>query len=103
MLVLTEAAAEIVKAIISGAANPDGSSGPGLRITTAPETGDPEALQVSAAPQPSANDQVIEADGAHIYLEPQAAVFLDDKVLDAQLDSSGMAHFSLDVQGSAWP
>jgi iron-sulfur cluster assembly protein len=45
------------------------------------------------------NDQVIEAAGAHVYLEPQAAAYLDDKVLDAEVDPEGKAHFSLGLQG----
>src|SRR6185369_857898 len=53
-----------------------------------------------AAPGPSENDQVIEAAGAHVYLEPQAAVYLEDKVLDAEVDSEGKAHFSLGMQGT---
>ena len=95
MLVLTEAAAEVVKALTSSPQAPDG----GLRIAPATaEPGTPEALQVSAALGPSENDQVVEAAGAHVYLEPQAAAYLDDKVLDAQIDSQGNAHFSLGMQ-----
>jgi iron-sulfur cluster assembly protein len=96
MLVLTEAAAELVKSLTSATETPEGS---GLRIassTTEPES--PEALQVSAAPGPDENDQVIDAAGAHVYLEPHAAAYLEDKVLDAQIDSEGKAHFSLGVQ-----
>lgn len=96
MLVLTEAAAEVVKAITD---TPQAPEVAGLRIASATaEPGNPGGLQVSAAPGPDANDQVIDADGAHIYLEPQAASFLEDKVLDAEVDSEGTPHFSLAVQ-----
>jgi len=96
MLVLTEAAAEVVKALTSSPQAPEGS---GLRIASSiPEPGAPGALQVSAAAGPSENDQVIEAAGAHVYLEPRAAEYLDDKVLDAQVDTEGQAHFSLTAQ-----
>ena len=99
MLVLTEAAAEVVKAITS---TPDASEESGLRIASAgADSADPGALQVSAAPGPDENDQIIEAAGAHVYLEPQAALYLDDKVLDAQVDQEGKAHFSLGLQGPA--
>ena len=99
MLVLTEAAAEVVKAITSTQEAPEGS---GLRIaSSAADSADPGALQVTAAPGPGENDQVIEASGAHVYLEPQAALYLDDKVLDAQVDQEGKAHFSLGLQGPA--
>jgi len=96
MLVLTEAAAEVVRALTSTPQAPEGS---GLRIApAAPDPADPGALQVSAAPGPSENDQVIEASGAHLYLEPEAAAYLADKVLDAQVDGDGNPHFSLGVQ-----
>ena len=97
MLVLTEAAAEAVKAITSTPQAPERS---GLRIaSSAAEADDPGTLQISAASGPRENDQVVEAAGAHVYLEPQAAAYLADKVLDAQVDQDGKAHFTLDVQG----
>ena len=96
MLVLTEAAAEVVKTLTSTPQAPEGS---GLRIaSSSPEPADPEALRVSAAAGPGDNDEVIEAAGAHVYLEPRAAVYLADKVLDAQLDNEGNAQFSLGMQ-----
>ena len=96
MLVLTEAAAEAVKALTS---TPQAPEGFGLRIASSGAASEsPGELQVSAAPGPGENDQVIEAAGAHVYLEPQAAVYLQDKVLDAKIDSSGQAHFTLGLQ-----
>jgi Fe-S cluster assembly iron-binding protein IscA len=97
MLMLTEAAAEAVKALTATTQLPAGS---GLRIASSasePET--PGALQVSAATGPSENDLVLEAAGAHLYLEPKAAAYLEDKVLDAEVDQDGQAVFSLGVQG----
>ena len=58
----------------------------------------PVKMSFSAA-GPGETDQVIDAAGAHVYIEPQAAVYLEDKVLDAQVDSEGQAHFSLGMQG----
>jgi len=96
MLVLTEAAAEVVKSVTSAPETPDGM---GLRIaSTTPEPEDPGALQVTAADAPSENDQVIEAAGARVFLEPSAAAYLDDKVLDGQFDEQGNAHFTLSIQ-----
>jgi iron-sulfur cluster assembly protein len=93
MLVLTEAAAEIVKSVTSTPQAPDGA---GLRIaSSAPQPDDPSALQVKAAAGPGENDQVIETAGARVFLEPQAATYLEDKVLDAQVDEQGNARFSL--------
>ena len=47
---------------------------------------------------PVEKDQVIEAAGARVFVEP-GAVYLEDKVLDAQLDEHGKARFTLGVQG----
>ena len=69
-----------------------------MRIASHAQDGNPGALEVSAASGPGEDDEVIEAAGAHVYLEPQAAIYLQDKVLDAKIDSSGQAHFSLGLQ-----
>jgi Fe-S cluster assembly iron-binding protein IscA len=99
MLVLTETAAEVVRALT---ATPEAPEGTGLRIASAtPQPHDPGALQISATSGPDENDQVIEAAGAHVYLEPQAAAYLEDKVLDAQVDADGKARFSLGMQNPA--
>jgi iron-sulfur cluster assembly protein len=96
MLVLTEAATEVVKSVTS---NPQAPDGAGLRIaSSAPEPENPGSLQLTAAAGPAENDQVIEAAGARVFLEPTAAVYLQDKVLDAQFDEQGNARFSLGVQ-----
>jgi Fe-S cluster assembly iron-binding protein IscA len=96
MLVLTEAAAEVVKSVTS---TPQAPGGAGLRIaSSAPEPQSPGALQLTAATGPGENDQVIEADGARVFLEPQAAIYLEDKILDARVDEQGEAHFSLGMQ-----
>jgi Fe-S cluster assembly iron-binding protein IscA len=96
MLLLTEAATEVVKSVTT---NPQAPDGAGLRIASAaPEPGTPGELQLTAAPAPDENDQVVEAAGARVFLEPNAAVYLEDKVLDAQVDEQGNARFSLAIQ-----
>lgn len=95
MLLLTETAAEVVKSVTSTPQAEDG----GLRIAASAEAPEnPGELQLSAEPQPSDNDQVIEAAGARVFLEPNAATYLQDKVLDAKVDEEGNAQFSLAVQ-----
>jgi Fe-S cluster assembly iron-binding protein IscA len=97
MLVLTEAAAEVVKSVTT---TPQAPEGAGLRIaSSAAQADNPGALRLTAEATPDQGDQVIEADGARVFLEPQAAAYLEDKVLDAQIDEQGMAHFSVGVQG----
>jgi len=99
MLVLTEAAAEVVKSVTS---TPQAPEGAGVRIASpALEPGDPSALQVTATAGPAEEDQVIEAAGARVFLEPRAATYLEDKVLDARVDEQGYAHFSVGMQDPA--
>ena len=96
MLILTEAATEVVKSFTS---NPQVPEGAGLRIASStPGSENPDSLQVTATAAPGENDKVIENQGARVYLEPQAAAYLEDKVLDAQVDGQGKAHFFLGEQ-----
>ena len=79
MLVLTEAAAEVVKSVTSTPQTPDGM---GLRIvSSAPEPEDPGALQLAAAAGPGENDQVIEAAGARVFLVLAATVFAHESAV----------------------
>lgn len=90
MLTLTDNAATIVKSI---AEQPETT---GLRITS---DGSPEsAFGVSTASGPEADDQVVEQDGATVYLDPNAAAQLDDKILDAGVDGAGNLQFALGQQ-----
>jgi iron-sulfur cluster assembly protein len=93
MLVLTTAAAEVVKSVTS---TPDLPEGSGLRIvaeSASPETA-PE-IRLSTAAGPDAADQVLEGDGARLFVEPKAAAFLDDKIIDANIDEQGVPHLTL--------
>jgi Fe-S cluster assembly iron-binding protein IscA len=101
MLVLTEAAAEVVKSVTSTPQVPDSA---GLRIASPEQEPEgPGALQITATTGPRENDQVIETAGARVYLEPHAAIYLEDKILDARVDEEGNAHFSLGMQDPAGP
>ena len=93
MLTLTENASTIVKDIT---AQPGLSDTAGLRITSedAPEP----TFAVSAAEAPEPGDQTIEQDGATVYLDQAAAAMLDDKILDAAVDSAGKVEFALGIQ-----
>ncbi len=93
MLTLTENASTIVKDIThqSGLAETTG-----LRITSG--DADEQSLAVSAAQTPEPGDQTVEQDGALIYLDENAAVMLDDKVLDAGVDPDGKVEFAIGLQ-----
>ena len=96
MLVLTEAAAEVVKSVTDTPQAPDGT---GLRITqSAEEPSAANGLELAAAAEPGLNDQVVETSGARVFLDPLAAAYLDDKVLDAEVDAQGKVRFLLGAQ-----
>lgn len=92
MLTLTENACTIVKQFTD---HPDVPEQAGLRITSTPD----DELSVAAAEAPSEGDQVVEQDGAKVYLDAAAAEQLSDMVLDAGLDEAGNLQFGLLMQG----
>lgn len=92
MLTLTDNASTIVNTITEQI--PDAS---GLRITT--EQGDQPSFEVAPADTAAPGDQVVEQDGATIYLDETASQQLDDKILDAAVDEGGGVQFALGVQG----
>lgn len=90
MLTLTEQATTAVKTIT--AQFPDITQG-GIRIQGA---GSPESqFQLSVAEAPETTDSIIERDGARVFLDLEAAVALDDRVLDAQQDGQGGVQFAV--------
>ncbi|MGA8117057.1 MAG: adhesin [Actinocatenispora sp.] len=103
MLALTENAVAVIKNLTEQPAVPDGS---GLRIasgTTSPDTTeqapeDAQALTLAVETQPQEGDQVLDAGGARLFLEPGAAQYLDDKALDAGVDDSGNVNFQVGLQ-----
>ncbi len=91
MLVLTQQAKEVIKEMVAEVA-PDG----GLRITAAGSNGD-SALEFDLAPSPGPGDEVVEEDGAKIFLDPSAAEVLAGKTLDVE-EHGDHFHFSLEEQ-----
>lgn len=93
MLTLTENASTVVKSLASRGGTSDGG---GLRISSsAPES---REYAVEVAPAPADADTVIESEGARVFLEPNAAESLDDKVLDADVNEQGNVRFSIASQ-----
>jgi len=90
MLTLTDTASTVVKEIVS---RRGGAEGTGLRI----DVEGPEATEFTVAivPTPEERDAVVEQAGAHVYLGEDAAVALDDKVLDARLSEDGRVAFDI--------
>lgn len=96
MLTLTENASTVVKTIVDQS---EGNQEAGLRISQ--DAVDSPALHVIASEAPQPGDQVLDEDGARVFLEETAAETLDDKVLDAQVDDNGGVQFTISVQAPA--
>jgi Fe-S cluster assembly iron-binding protein IscA len=88
LLALTDSAVEAVKNIVSS--SDEASETGGLRMV-AEQKGMRTNLQVSVVPLPAEDDEVIEEQGARVFLEPEAASLLDDKVLDASVEQDQVA------------
>ncbi len=94
MLALTDQAREVIKGIIE-----EGALGPaaGLRITAANESNGDTALEFELAESPVDGDEVLQQEGAAVFLDPVAAEVLADKTLDVEGHGDHF-HFSLGEQ-----
>ena len=92
-LMLTDNATDVIRRL-SDTGEADAA---GLRIA-GDDADQPAGLAVALAPNPQEEDQVVEQNGARVYLDPAAAELLEDKVLDASVDETGRAHFVMVAQ-----
>jgi iron-sulfur cluster assembly protein len=88
LLALTDNAVQAVKEIVSS--SDEASETGGLRLV-AERAGTQANFQLRIVPLPAEDDEVIEEQGARIFLEPEAASLLDDKVLDASVQQDQVA------------
>jgi Fe-S cluster assembly iron-binding protein IscA len=88
LLALTDSAVQAVKDIV--ASSNELSETGGLRLVAERE-GVEANLQLSIVPLPAEDDEVIEEQGARVFLEPEAASLLDDKILDASVEQNQIA------------
>jgi iron-sulfur cluster assembly protein len=97
LLALTDSAVGVIHDLTNQPGLPDGT---GLRITPqpGPDDGTGPAFALSLAQAPGAGDEVIEAADARVYLEPEVAQQLQDKVLDARIDEQGEVAFLVSPQ-----
>jgi iron-sulfur cluster assembly protein len=82
LLALTDNAVEAVRNIVSSSDELPETGG--LRLV-AERAGTQANLQLSVVAMPAEDDEVIEEQGVRVFLEPEAAALLDDKVLDASM------------------
>ena len=88
MLALTDNAVEAVKSIVSS--SDEASETSGLRMV-AERAGTQANFHLTVVPLPAEDDEVIDEQGARVFLEPEAASLLDEKVLDASLEQDQVA------------
>jgi Fe-S cluster assembly iron-binding protein IscA len=93
MLTLTDNAVTAIRALTSQS---DQTPDTGLRIMGEGEGVPP--FQLALADTPAADDQVIESDGARVFLAKGTAEILADKSLDAEVDPEGGVAFSVGPQ-----
>jgi Fe-S cluster assembly iron-binding protein IscA len=96
VLAISEDAAAAIKGIVGAEGVPEGA---GLRITREESTdagGNARTdLRLSVVASPREGDQIMEAE--RVFVDPDAAELLDDKLLDADYVGDEL-RFSLDIQ-----
>jgi iron-sulfur cluster assembly protein len=88
MLALTDNAVEAVQEILSS--SDEAPETGGLRLVAEP-VGAQMNFQLSVVALPGEDDEVIEEQGARVFLDPEAASLLGDKILDARIESNQVA------------
>ena len=99
MLTITPHAAEAIRAIVQSTEVPDEG---GLRISVAQQDGAQAALELAVSPAPMEGDEVVEEEGAHVFLDELASAALEDKSLDAEMQG-GEISFGIVEQDEEGP
>jgi Fe-S cluster assembly iron-binding protein IscA len=97
VLALTDTATDAIEQILTAPGVPASA---GIRITPAPSGNAATVaseLQLAVVDQPIEGDQVIEEQGARVFIEDTVAGYLDDKELDAKVGDERV-RFSLGGQ-----
>jgi Fe-S cluster assembly iron-binding protein IscA len=97
VLALTDNATDAIERILAAPGVPMGA---GIRIAPGTALSDGGAatneLQLSVADEPADSDEVIEEQGARVFVEDTVSDYLDDKQLDAEVVDERV-RFSLGV------
>jgi iron-sulfur cluster assembly protein len=100
MLALSERAVVAINGIMS---NPEIPEGAGLRVS--PQmTGESEAvtLELSVVEAPVGGDQVVEDQGAQVFVDERVSPMLEDKTLDATTEGE-QVQFTIVDRGESSP
>lgn len=87
MLTMTENAVMVIRDL---ALQQDVAEDGGLRIAADTDAG---SLSIELVPQPVQGDQVVDNQGARIFLDADAAELLNDTSVDATVDDEGIVQF----------
>ncbi|WP_174535534.1 iron-sulfur cluster biosynthesis family protein [Micromonospora chalcea] len=87
MLTMTDNAVLVIRDL---AAQQDVAEAGGLRIAADTEAG---SLSIELVPEPVRGDQVVDTEGARIFLDSDAAELLNDTSVDAVVDDEGVVQF----------
>ena len=96
MLTLTPTAADAVRRLVDDAPT---DTAEGLRIAPGEASPAGTSLALSIVDGPEVDDQEISDGGARVYLEQEVAMFMDDKVLDAEVEETGVRFSIRDQDG----
>jgi iron-sulfur cluster assembly protein len=94
MLAISDSAAEAIRGLVAAPEVPESA---GLRIATHPTV--ESSFEASVAATPAEDDEVVEEQGAQVFLEPGAAALLHDKRLEAQIEG-GQVTFAISEQAA---
>ncbi|MFC0005645.1 iron-sulfur cluster biosynthesis family protein [Micromonospora siamensis] len=87
MLTMTDNAVLVIRDL---AAQQDVAQAGGLRIAADTDAG---SLTIELVPEPVQGDQVVDNQGARIFLDSDAAELLGDTSVDAEVDEEGVVQF----------
>lgn len=94
MITMTARARSVVRRVTGHRAL---SARSGLRIAPGPSADAP--MQVGASVGPKPHDEVLEGDGARLFIGPGAVERLRGRTLDATTEKTGRVHFVLRAHG----
>jgi Fe-S cluster assembly iron-binding protein IscA len=95
VLTLTHDAATAIHALTT---QPDLPERSGIRIASAGGDNGALSFAVSVASDPQPEDEIVETEGARVFVDSQVAPALADKSLDAEVDAEGQVRFQLAAQ-----
>lgn len=99
MLTISPTATEAIRLLVENAEAPESA---GIRIAAGEPTDQGMPLELALVDSPEPGDEVVAADEATVFLEPQVVPYLADTTLDAQV-SDGQVAFALHDNGQAGP